>query len=497
MFALPLVIATMCEQSLTPHAASMQSMVSAKTFVPAGKAGTCFGLAPLEFNVSLSTLKGIRANWVWDEMVESNRFRFPLCLTSVAPGSEADSKGLQVGDTIVSVSQRDERGTLEEKHVIGVDWFKRDPRFQVPHRAEGWLVDREVNGMLLRDVPCGLRVRRAQLQVCSSCNRPTLEERLDSWDHCLVCSSCGVVVWESLASNEAEWRSFADDDSSAQKQRVGAVAAAEEPVSSTFVSGGHGSGLARAHMAASKEQRARSKRERELLDPIEEVCTRMDLTGRIPAAAADIGRRFVAAREGSSKQCRAAKGVLAVACVYRACEAEGFHRTNKEMLAHAPAGCTHKSLNRTVKLLDAAVPRQLASASSSARACELLARFCSNLQLPAREALRVQAAAAAALTQHAPPTFADRHPTTLAAVAIARVSALSPARVSQASGAALTTILAALRAWPLPDPDPTLPPRPAANRTLAAGSGQLRGPCAETEGEQVIGSEAADRKSVV
>eukprot|EP00961_Rhodomonas_salina_P146998 1978754-Rhodomonas_salina.1 len=145
---------------------------------------------------------------------------------------------------------------------------------------------------------------------------------------------------------------------------------------STFVSGRYDDPLVRANTLANQENAVRSKSELELLKLIEELCTRMDLTGGIPKAAADMGRKFLAARERDGKKSRPVKEAVVAACVYCACDEQGVRRTVKEMLARA--NCAPKKFNHALKLA-APLQRTHGPLDAAGRACALLPRFCSRL----------------------------------------------------------------------------------------------------------------------
>mmetsp|Transcript_13855 Transcript_13855/g.28598 ORF Transcript_13855/g.28598 Transcript_13855/m.28598 type:complete len:341 (-) Transcript_13855:36-1058(-) len=243
----------------------------------------------------------------------------------------------------------------------------------------------------------------------------------------------------------AEWRSFADDDGPSPN-RVGAAAAADESVASTFVAGGGRSASRLVQAQMRSVDKKKSAAQDELLRLVGELCTHMDLTGPIPQAARHTVSTFLAARENSVlNKKKFSKPVLAAACVYAACSKVGLHRTVKEM--QAGCHCDQKKFNSAVKHVQELVKHvqelSVPAAASHTVALILLPRFCANLCLP----FSLENAATAALSS-APYAFTSRHvPASLAAAAIARVSGRTAGEVAKATGAAASTITKLVREW--------------------------------------------------
>jgi len=395
----------------------MQSLVSAKDFMPAGSAGTCFGpRPPLEMEVSLNSLKGIRAVWEW--AASCRRYRFPLRLTSIATGSEADRKGLKAGDTVLAMRERD--AFVEVKATA----YSSCP---------GTFVPDSVNAMLLRNSTCDLRIVRQQGPVCSHCGLFTVAESRDKGKFCLVCTHCGLIAQDALMSNEAGRRDYYnahDGARAADEQQAGAVSAARPNSLPVF----------HAHASSTTEHAAsaRSTAPTEVFKQIDAVCACMALPREVCASAQRIATKLFAALSWQRKHARAPASALGAASVYCACDELGLHRTVKETLAGAPA-CEAKHLKSAIALLKRALPPLRSPLAPSA----LLAQACTALRLP----LPLQHAALRAL-QEAPPPLALRHvPSSLVAAAIARASNLSPLQVAAATGTAASTIHNVVRAW--------------------------------------------------
>lgn len=96
--------------------------VSAASFVPKNKVrGSCdpFAMEWTEHRIHLMQAKwGIRA--IWDDVNPSNvrRFRFPLIITEVDAGSEAEDQGLVPGDHIVAAGHTESPNGIRRVQVV-------------------------------------------------------------------------------------------------------------------------------------------------------------------------------------------------------------------------------------------------------------------------------------------------------------------------------------------------------------------------------------------
>eukprot|EP00286_Rhodomonas_abbreviata_P005757 CAMPEP_0181320048 /NCGR_PEP_ID=MMETSP1101-20121128/17907_1 /TAXON_ID=46948 /ORGANISM="Rhodomonas abbreviata, Strain Caron Lab Isolate" /LENGTH=441 /DNA_ID=CAMNT_0023427709 /DNA_START=890 /DNA_END=2212 /DNA_ORIENTATION=- len=363
-------------------------------------------------------------------------FLFPLQITAVSARSEAETSGLRVEDQVVALK-------CPGGDFIDVVCGEHKTCGENGERQQ--FVQREVTAILLSGGECTLRVKRSGT-ACAGCGEHGLEEVEDKFDHALVCTRCGLVAQSSLMCTEAEWRIFEGDEGK-DKARTGRIASLlDDNQRSTHLEGTRIEGGGRSaphHMLVNAGRRLEDGKEKrkiavemEIKSRISNVCSRMDLTGGIEQASCDVLSRFLAAY--GRKLCRN-RDAVAAGCVFVGCKELGVHRTLKEMLNERVSGSAPKQTKDAIK----AIEKVVGTRHKPVRAADLLPRFCSNLRLDAA----AENTAAAELNTAPTELIAGHQPTSVAAAAIARSLRLSATRVSEATGAAASTISALMREW--------------------------------------------------
>mmetsp|Transcript_55884 Transcript_55884/g.132596 ORF Transcript_55884/g.132596 Transcript_55884/m.132596 type:complete len:336 (+) Transcript_55884:452-1459(+) len=224
--------------------------------------------------------------------------------------------------------------------------------------------------------------RKVNLKKCAGCAGHNIIEELRAGDE--VCSDCGLVHREKVVSMQREWRSFIDKPAGGDPNRAGE---AENPLFThhllaTSIAGAQGGrGDARAGSVASliKTQHrgsnaAADESFRKHCAKVDSVCGSvcgLDLPSKIAQ------RAKLLCKEAKGKGLRISDKLI-VACVYVACEEGGVPRTVKEMASVSDEATTDVDIRKAVKRLRTKNV-VLRTGASSARAADLVERFCSTL----------------------------------------------------------------------------------------------------------------------
>jgi len=358
------------------------SVVNAKSFVPKEKnLGSWDPTASqwLEDEYTFSAQRwGIKANMEEIPPAGSGniRFTYPLAITEVNPGTEADMMGLKVRDVVVAIRTPN---MTEFKAIIAEELLESKNK-------NARYVSADVGQVLRSGGPCSIKVKREKKnQVCEGCGSDHIVELRSQGD--LVCENCGLVFRDHLISMASEWRTFADDDSKSDPNRAGAAESLLMPTNNdamqtTIQQTGSGRNQndalgSAANLSKNQARAAMQSHDRALADAykeIERMCDRMDLNTNIMKAAQLMYKTVDEKLKADKKALRSIEAVVA-STVYIACRDEGVPRTLKELCAVTSA--TKKDIGKTFKQ----VQQLLNKTVQPMKASDIITRFCSNLGL--------------------------------------------------------------------------------------------------------------------
>lgn len=187
---------------------------------------------------------------------DTGRFFYPLRITKVYPNSEAEGKGLRVGDVIAGWTLARESGfTNVQADTCFMEQF----------------VDEATQQMMQAGGPCHLRCRLAPRCSAHQCTG-TIVRETDCLDDELVCNGCGLVVTSSLFTALDEFEAstrcaVSSADAFVVQQgasaRPGQFAATASSRQETMLAGGRAQGwaLARARRVGAGKDNADARRE--------------------------------------------------------------------------------------------------------------------------------------------------------------------------------------------------------------------------------------------
>eukprot|EP00850_Spirogloea_muscicola_P003496 SM000014S00284 [mRNA] locus=s14:402071:404459:- [translate_table: standard] len=287
-------------------------------------------------------------------------------------------------------------------------------------------------------------------QFCPECQRATAIVH----DHAagdLVCAECGLVLEAHSIDETSEWRTFADDASGADPNRVGGPAnpLLTDGGLSTVISrpagaaggphGGDGGGL-RSWAARGPDP------DRALITAFKSIAAMADRLGLVSTIKDRANELFKKVGDLRAIRGRSQDSILA-ACLYIACRQEDKPRTFKEICSVANAA-TKKDIGRAttyiVKQLEEEMGLQMRMGTINAG--DYLRRFCSHLSMD-NNAIR---ATSEVVTRAAAKLDLRKSPISIAAAAIYIVKQLSDKRtnlkeISQVTGVAEVTIRSAYK----------------------------------------------------
>ncbi|KAL6135523.1 hypothetical protein ACLB2K_067750 [Fragaria x ananassa] len=190
-------------------------------------------------------------------------------------------------------------------------------------------------------------------QYCKDCNRITLTI-LDHRQGDTICSECGLVLEAHFVDTTAEWRVFADSENDNDPQRTG------DPVNPLLHNGGLGTIISETkknnnnNNNTSDNNQSRSfgrankmvqqNPDRSLTQAFGAISSKASMLGLMNTV---VSRAQQIYKEADDKKfCRGRKDeALTTACLFLACQEEGFPRTLKEM-ATVGNGATKKEINK-------------------------------------------------------------------------------------------------------------------------------------------------------
>uniref|UniRef100_A0A7S0QK00 Transcription initiation factor IIB n=1 Tax=Cryptomonas curvata TaxID=233186 RepID=A0A7S0QK00_9CRYP len=362
-----------------------KSKVDASNFVPKSKVAGSWDPNALTWTEHqfyfTSQSWGIKA--VWEKVPGSDqpKFTFPLIITEVRPGSEAEQQGLRVRDEVMAVRPEGDAAYREVKRQ------DKDPRIVSSGKATSY-VDDETCGILMRGGRCAIKIRRGEKTQRCECGSDEITEDERQGD--LICLRCGVVLRGKVMSMSSEWRTFKDDESGHDPNRAGA---ADNPLLSSdgmsTMIGASGpvfgpvrnaadlqSGSA-ANLAKNQFKGSNQNADRAILDAfghIERMCERLGLPRMIISAAQEM---YKVVDEEQKKGKKVGRTVEATVCsvVYLACAEKKVPRTLKELCSVTTS--TKKDIGKTFKHIE----QLLGKKSGPTSAVDIIPRFSSHLQL--------------------------------------------------------------------------------------------------------------------
>ena len=223
---------------------------------------------------------------------------------------------------------------------------------------------------------------------------PECEGRLRSTGTETVCSECGLVVGEDAIDRGPEWRSFAEDEGTAERCGAPLTRSRHDRGLSTEI--GHSTrlkGRKRRRIARMRREHRRtkvgSKRDRNQVygfTEIRRVTGQLELPDALRERACVL---FESAQEENLLQGRSIEG-FAAAAVYAVCRTASVSRTLEEIVGVASAD------EAELKVAYDALNRELGLPTGPIDPTEYLARFASKLDVPAALERRAHDLAAAA-----------------------------------------------------------------------------------------------------
>ncbi|KAF9319588.1 transcription initiation factor IIB [Podila horticola] len=213
--------------------------------------------------------------------------------------------------------------------------------------------------------------------MCPDCKLvpPNISEEFSSGD--LVCADCGLVLGDRIVDTRSEWRTFANDEGD-DPSRVGSAAnpLLNGPQLDTVISQRDGgSGIAR-ELNRTHGRVTAVKGERNLLQAYKDISAMCEAIG-LPKLISDIAKQLFKRVEDEKLLRGKPNESIIAACIFIACRQYGVPRTFKEIctLTQVPK----KEIGRCFKALNEAFQETKVQTMTSE---DLMARFCSNLNLP-------------------------------------------------------------------------------------------------------------------
>ncbi|KAI9501490.1 transcription initiation factor IIB [Coemansia spiralis] len=212
--------------------------------------------------------------------------------------------------------------------------------------------------------------------MCPDCRDPipNIIEDFTSGDY--VCGDCGLVLGDRIIDTRSEWRTFANEEGD-DPSRVGNAANPfldGAQLDTVIARGGdNGSGLAR-NLNRTQGRTTAQRNERNLVQAYKEISALCDAYD-MPRSIVDIAKQLYKKVEDDQLQRGKNNDAIIAACIFLACRQEGAPRTFKEICALTKVD--RKDIGRTFKFLKSKLGTNTGTTSSD----DLIARFCSNLNL--------------------------------------------------------------------------------------------------------------------
>ncbi|PRQ53386.1 putative transcription factor TFIIB [Rosa chinensis] len=215
-------------------------------------------------------------------------------------------------------------------------------------------------------------------QYCKDCKRIT-QTVLDHRQGDTICSECGLVLEAYFVDTTAEWRTFADTENDHDPQRTG------DAVNPLLHNGGLGTMIsdAKNNVVGSNQSRSlgrvnkmvqkQQNPDRSLTQAFASIASKASMLGLMNTV---VSRAQQIYKEADDKKfCRGRKDeALTTACLFLACQEEGFPRTLKEV-ATVGNGATKKEINKIKEQLK----KVLEIDSKIIHAEDLTRRSCSSI----------------------------------------------------------------------------------------------------------------------
>ncbi|KAJ1666097.1 transcription initiation factor IIB [Coemansia sp. RSA 1813] len=212
--------------------------------------------------------------------------------------------------------------------------------------------------------------------ICPDCRNPipNIVEDFTSGDY--VCGDCGLVLGDRIIDTRSEWRTFANEDGD-DPSRVGNAANPfldGAQLDTVIARGGDsGSGMAR-NLNRTQGRTTAQRNERNLVQAYKEISALCDAYD-MPRSIVDIAKQLYKKVEDDNLLRGKSNDAIIAACIFLACRQEGAPRTFKEICALTKVD--RKDIGRTFKFLKSKLGTNAGTTSSD----DLIARFCSNLNL--------------------------------------------------------------------------------------------------------------------
>ncbi|PIA17227.1 cyclin-like protein [Coemansia reversa NRRL 1564] len=212
--------------------------------------------------------------------------------------------------------------------------------------------------------------------ICRNCRDPVpnIVEDFASGDY--VCGDCGLVLGDRIIDTRSEWRTFANDEGG-DPSRVGNAANPfldGAQLDTVIARGGDkGSGLAK-DLNRAQGRTTAQRHERNLVQAYKEISALCDAYD-IPKTIVDIAKQLYKKVEDDNLQRGKNNDAIIAACIFLACRQDNAPRTFKEICALTKVD--RKDIGRTFKFLKSKLGANTGTTSSN----DLIARFCSNLNL--------------------------------------------------------------------------------------------------------------------
>ncbi|KAL6131194.1 hypothetical protein ACLB2K_069570 [Fragaria x ananassa] len=181
-------------------------------------------------------------------------------------------------------------------------------------------------------------------QYCKDCNRTTLTI-LDHRQGDTICSECGLVLEAHFVDTTAEWRVFANSENDNDPQRTG------DPVNPLLHNGGLGTIISETkknnNTCDNNQSRSFGRANKMVQKQQNPDKTLTQASGERSSKASMLGLMNTIYKEADDKNfCRGRKDeALTTACLFLACQEEGFPRTLKE-IATVGNGASKKEINK-------------------------------------------------------------------------------------------------------------------------------------------------------
>ncbi|KAJ2746074.1 transcription initiation factor IIB [Coemansia sp. BCRC 34301] len=191
-----------------------------------------------------------------------------------------------------------------------------------------------------------------------------------------ICGNCGLVLGDRIVDTRSEWRTFANEEGD-DPSRVGNAANPflDGAQLDTLIArnGDNGSGLAR-DLNRAQGRTTAQRHERNLVQAYKEISALCDAYD-MPRTTVDIAKQLYKRVENEHLQRGKNNDAIIAACIFLACRQDNAPRTFKEICALTKVD--RKDIGRTFKFLKS----KLGAATNTTSSNDLIARFCSNLNL--------------------------------------------------------------------------------------------------------------------